>query len=178
MLGNFENILVGCKCKQRQAQMALFGMFCKEVYNSSFRILRDQYQAEEVTQDAFLKFFDKIDGVDGAVGSVRSFLKRIAINQSIDIYRRRGSISFISIDDDSQQPIDNDHHDDDSSSVSIAKIKEELNNMPEGYRLVLTLRLIEEMSFDDIATQLSITASTVRSQYARGRKRLQDSLKK
>lgn len=178
MLENFGNILEGCKCKRRQAQMAFFGMFCKEVYNSSFRILRDQCQAEEVTQDAFLKFFDKIDKVDGTVGSVRSFLKRIAINQSIDIYRRRGAISFISIDDDSQQQIDNDDFDNESSNFSISKIKEELNNMPEGYRLVLTLRLIEEMSFDDIAAQLSITASTVRSQYTRGRKRLQYNLKK
>lgn len=178
MVDNFDKILENCKRKDKQAQIALFRLFCKDVYNSSFRILKDSCQAEEVTQDTFLKFFEKVTKVERSVAAVRAFLKRIAINQSIDIYRRRNAVSFISVDDAGGDVPDFDDKSDIDTHISVAKIKEELNNMPDGYRLVLTLRLIEDMSFDDIASQLAITPSTVRSQYVRGREKLKENLMK
>jgi len=59
----------------------------------------------------------------------------------------------------------------------VEAIRRELNNLPDGYRIVLLMRLFEECEFEEIARTLQIKESTVRSQYARGREKLASMLK-
>jgi RNA polymerase sigma-70 factor (ECF subfamily) len=51
-----------------------------------------------------------------------------------------------------------------------------MNNLPNGYRIILSMRLFEECEFSEIAQLLQITESTVRSQFARGRSKLAKAL--
>lgn len=73
----------------RRAQLEFYMLFYKSVYNCCFRILGNPQESEEVMQETFLKVLDKIDEYTGDADSMKRILKRIAINRSIDICRKR-----------------------------------------------------------------------------------------
>ena len=133
--------------------------------------------AEEITQDAILKAFANLDSFEGSESHFTAFVKTIAINKSIDMFRKRSKEPFYSEIDNTAAEIEDDD-DTDFEDFPIEKIKEALNALPDGYRLTITLRLIEGKEFAEIAEMMGIKESTVRSQYARGLEKLRvESLK-
>lgn len=150
--------------------MRLYNLCCDTVFNASYRIVLNAQDAEEITQDAFLKTFASLDSFSGSERDFVAFVKTIAINKSIDMFRKHSREPFYEEIDYKTADIEDDN--DDFEDYPIEKIKEALNNLPDGYRLTITMRLIEEMEFSDIAKQMGIKESTVRSQYARGLEKL------
>jgi len=127
--------------------------------------------AEEAMHDVFLKLFDHIDDLQDEK-TFLSWSQRIAIHTSIDRVRRKKPI-FVPIDHLSIP----DEETDEEPEFFVEDIKRELNQLPDGYRIVLSMRLFEECEFDEIAKTLQIKESTVRSQYVRGREKLAYQLK-
>ena len=168
-MSGFNIILERARKGRQDSLMRLYDLCCDAVFNASYRIVLNAQDTEEITQDAFLKTFDNLDNFEGSERDFKAFVKTIAINKSIDMFRKRSKEPFYEeIDNAADDFEDNDDIDD----YPIEKIKETLNNLPDGYRLTITLRLIDGMEFDEIAKKMGITASTVRSQYARGLKKL------
>jgi RNA polymerase sigma-70 factor (ECF subfamily) len=128
--------------------------------------------AEEAMHDVFLKLFEHIDDLQDEK-AFYSWSRSIAIRTSIDRVRKKNPV-FVQIDDLSIA----DEEPDDEPALSVEAIKRELNRLPDGYRIILTMRLFEDCEFDEIARTLQIKESTVRSQYVRGRDRLAENLKK
>jgi len=154
--------------------MRLYDLCCDTVFNASYRIVLNAQDAEEITQDAFLKTFSNLDSFSGSERDFVAFVKTIAINKSIDMFRKHSREPFYEEIDYKTTDIEDDN--DDFEDYPIEKIKEALNNLPDGYRLTITMRLIEEMEFSDIAKQMGIKESTVRSQYARGLEKLRSTV--
>ena len=122
--------------------------------------------AEEVMHDVFLKIFEKIDDLQDEKLFV-AWSQRIAIRTSIDRVRKKKPI-FEQVDNlaiAEEEP-------DESPELTVEAVKRELERLPDGYRIVLSMRLFEECEFDEIAKVLQIKESTVRSQYVRGRDKL------
>ncbi len=169
MLG-FNIVLERARKGRQESLMRLYDLCCDTVFNASYRIVLNAQDAEEITQDAFLKTFANLDNFSGSERDFVAFVKTIAINKSIDLFRKHSREPFYEEIDYKTSEIED--NDDDFEDFPIEKIKEALNNLPDGYRLTITLRLIDGMEFSEIAKQMGIKESTVRSQYVRGLEKL------
>lgn len=169
MLG-FNIVLERARKGRQESLMRLYDLCCGAVFNASYRIVLNAQDAEEITQDAFLKTFDNLSSFSGTERDFVAFVKTIAINKSIDLFRKRSKEPFYEEIDNTADRIEDDN--DDFEDYPIEKIKEALNNLPDGYRLTITLRLIDGMEFSEIAEIMGIKESTVRSQYVRGLEKL------
>ena len=145
------------------------------MYNTAYRILNHRAEAEDVLQDSFLEVFTKLNEYRGE-STFGAWLKRIIINRSISELRKRKLVFVENIDTDLlyEEDIDFDIEDDNQSLVN--KIKNEINNLPDGYRVVLSLYLLDGYDHVEIAEILNISESTSKSQYARAKEKLRKQL--
>jgi len=152
-------------------QKELYQLHYRRIYNTCLRIIGNSMDAEEAMHDVFLKLFDNIDNLQDEK-AFHSWSQSIAVRTSIDRVRKNRPIF---------EPVDNlsiaDEEPDEEMELSIESIKQELNNLPDGYRIIVSMRLFEECEFEEIAQVLQIKESTVRSQYIRGRDKLANRLK-
>ena len=170
-----DYLIERCKSGDSVAQQEIYKRYAKNMYNTSFRILGHQAEAEDVLQESFLEVFTKINEYRGE-STFGAWLKRIVINRSISLLRKR---KFELIDDhDVENIAEEEFHFDfqDSTSKVIESIKAEVNKLSDGYRLVLSLYLFEGYDHVEIAQILNISESTSKTQYARGKEKLRQQL--
>lgn len=161
-----EQLIDRCCRHESAAQMELYSLLFRSAYGSSLRILRNASDAQEIVQESFLKIFKNIEKYRSGLPYV---LRRITINASIDLLRKRRVVfvEFSPHEDIAEQ----DSESLETVEADVQAIKKAIEQLPTGYRLALTLRLIEDLSFEEIAHELGISASTARSQYARARQK-------
>ena len=152
-------------------QRELYEQHYRRIYNTCLRIIGNSMEAEEAMHDVFLKLFDKIDDLQDEA-AFYSWSRSIAVRTSIDRVRKFKPV-FEQVDNLSIL----DEEPDEEMELSVESIKQELGNLPDGYRIVVSMRLFEECEFEEIAQALQIKESTVRSQYIRGRDKLANMLK-
>jgi len=170
------DLIEQCKKGERKAQMHFYSEYYKRVYNSCFRILRNEEEAEDAMQDAFIKIFSNLEKYDGIV-PVGAWITRIAVNTAIDKFRRNKNDLLFS-DDIQYDIIDNDEEGYwDDLTLKIEKIKSAINRLPEASRIIITLYLIEGYDHEEIAGILDIKKGTVRIQYMRAKQKLIELLK-
>lgn len=169
-----HNVLIErCKKQNPKAQMEVYRLFYRSLYNTCFRILRRQDEAEDAMQDSFIKVFEKICTYNEST-PFEAWAKRIAINTAIDALRKK-KVAMLELDE--RVAVAEDDIDElNENMLKVEAIKKGIDSLSEGYRLVLTLHLIEGYDYDEIAEILNISNSTVRSQYIRGKKRLLEML--
>ena len=162
-------IIERCKSGDRTAFQELYNLYVKAMFNISLRILNNSDEAEEVLQDSFLKVFSKIDSYDKTY-AFGAWLKRIVINGSLDVLKKR-KINFVPLDEANfRQEEDNTNEEEYLYEVEI--IKKCIKELPDGFRAVLTLFVFEEHSHKEIAALLNISEGTSKSQYNRAKKKL------
>jgi RNA polymerase sigma-70 factor (ECF subfamily) len=165
----------------REAMEPLMGRHYRRVYRIALGYLRNPEDALDVVQETFVKAFEHASRWDSAA-EVAPWLCRIAVNQSIDRYRRnrRRRASFSPLEE-------GDHHEALASpSVSAErrvlsgqlgeKIARALDHLPETQRSVFVLRHYEDMSLEEIASTLGLALGTVKSSLHRAVHRLRDRL--
>ena len=173
-----QDLIDGCKSGDQKAQFQIYKLYYKTMYNTSLRIVNDSMEAEDIMQEAFLSAFEKIDTYSGTV-SFGTWLKKIVVNRSLDSLNKRKEIfenidSHVEIKDES----DDETARREELDVKVEAIKEAINALPDGYRIILSLYLLEGYDHDEIAQILSITSSTSRSQLTRAKQKLINDLKK
>lgn len=172
-----KDLIEACKKGNKKAQFKLYRLYSHSMFNVCMRILNNSMEAEEVMQDAFLKAFQNIESFKGEV-SWGAWLKRIVINQSVDALRKR-KIVFEPYNETLQETvIDSENEWKNYNEDDINAIKREIYNLPDGYRTVISLYLLEGYDHDEIAEILNISSSTSRSQYLRAKQKLRENLKK
>lgn len=172
----FDTILERGKKHDEESLMQLYDICCDAVFNASYRILSNEQDAEEITHDAILKVFDNLHKFKGSQSDFIALAKTIVINKSIDVFRKRQkSPLFIEINETAFEVQDETYE---LENFSVDDIKTALNALPDGYRLTVTLHLIDEIDFKNIAKILKIKESTARSQYFRGIKRIREQILK
>jgi RNA polymerase sigma factor (sigma-70 family) len=172
-----QDLIDGCKTGDQKAQFQIYKLYYKAMFNTSLRIVNDTMEAEDIMQESFLSAFEKIESYSGTV-SFGAWLKKIVINRSLDALNRRKAI-FEDIDvhsgirDDSGE----DRAQKEELDIRVEEVKEAIERLPDGYRIILTLYLLEGYDHDEIAEILSITSSTSRSQLSRAKQKLIGELK-
>ena len=173
-----QDLIDGCKAGDRKSQFQVYKLYYKAMYNTSLRIVSDSMEAEDIMQEAFLSAFEKINGYSGNV-SFGAWLKKIVVNRSLDALSKRKNIFE---DIDIHAGIRDEANDENDASeelnVKVEEIKYAIDALPDGYRIILSLYLLEGYDHDEIAEIMSITNSTSRSQLARAKQKLIGELKK
>ncbi|MBC6611995.1 RNA polymerase sigma factor [Hymenobacter sp. BT507] len=164
-----------CRLGDRRAQAEIYKRYSKAMFNASLRITGDFAEAEDVLQEAFLSAFRELHSYKGD-SSFGSWLKRIVINKSINCLRnRRLQVVPLGEQHDAAGADADDHF-----SAADAQelhwradvVRRCVQELPDGYRVVLSLYLLEGYDHAEIAGILDITESTSKSQYSRARKKL------
>jgi len=172
-MNNYTEILKGVQKNDYRLQMQFYDMFAATTYQSAFSILGNSSEAEEIMQDSMLKVFTKKSLINNDENQMRKILRRIAINAAIDILRKRKN--FMVFDEKNIDFIDDDNVEE--NTLTIENIRKGISELALGYRTIVSLHLLENMSFDEISKQLKIAQATVRSQYSRALANLRKYLK-
>jgi RNA polymerase sigma-70 factor (ECF subfamily) len=161
------------------------------VYRLAFGITRNAADAEEVVQDVFLKLFRAIDSFDERA-ALGTWIYRIATNEALN--KRRGKRREVEVPLEEQLPVfepDGHRHGDRAflladwsvspevqalSRETRERVREAIDILPEGYRVVLLLRDLEELSNEEAAEVLGDSVSSVKSRLHRARMALRETL--
>lgn len=157
-----------CRTGNRKAQFELYKLYAKAMYNVAWRIVNDDVQAEDILQEAFLDAFNRIADFRQET-TFGLWLKQIVINRSINYLRKR-KVELVSLEEIeiADEPI----YDESETILKVESIKAAMNELPDGYRVVLTLYLFEGYDHEEISHILKITENTSRSQYMRAKRKL------
>lgn len=163
-----------CKSGDNRAQYELYKLYAKAMFNVCMRITNDYAEAEDVLQEAFVSAFKNLHSYK-AEASFGSWLKRIVVNASINAIRKRRS-ELVPMDE--RLVADRaDEVEEDDAEWQIEKVRRAIQQLPDGYRVVLSLYLLEGYDHAEIGEVLGITESTSKSQYSRAKKKLLEILR-
>jgi RNA polymerase sigma factor (sigma-70 family) len=161
-----------CMEGNQKAQFQLYKLYYKPMYSVSLRIVNNEAEAEDIMQEAFLKAFRKIHTYKGEV-SFGAWLKKIVINRSLDhLKKKKGQFEEIS-----ERTIKLPDENEEIGEVDVERIKKAIQSLPDGYRTVLSLYLIEGYDHDEISQILGISNSASRTQFSRAKNKLRELLK-
>ena len=146
------------------------------MYNTSQRIVRNPQEAEDIMQESFLSAFRKINTYSGKV-SFGAWLRKIVINNSLDALKKKRIIIEELEDNIKEQTLTEEEPEEDMTRVKVDEIREAIYKLPDGYRIVLSLHLLEGYDHQEIAEILNISNSTSRSQFTRAKQKLIQFLK-
>lgn len=175
MENSITQLIEACRHGGRMAQVDIYRMYARRIYQACLRITGNPSDAEEAMQDTFLKAFTHLAQYHGGT-SFDAWLRQIAVRTAIDYVRRREP-TWEELPDN--YPLVSEERDEDEDEeLSVAAIKSALAKLAPGYRVVLSLYLFEGYDMEEISLILHLQPASVRSQYLRGKKKLLDIIKK
>jgi len=169
-------LVVECKQGSKKACYELYRLYSKAMLNVAFRILNNMDEAEDVLQESFLDAFNKVKDFRQET-TFGLWLKQIVVNRSINLLRKR-KLEWVEMESDQLENIaDEEAPDDDETQYKVAQVKDAMKQLPEGYRVVLSLYLLEGYDHEEIGQILNITENTSRTQFLRAKRKLSEVLK-
>jgi RNA polymerase sigma factor (sigma-70 family) len=170
-----QDLIDACKQGDRKAQFRIYKLYYKAMYNTSLRIVNDTAEAEDIMQESFLDAFRRLDSYSGE-GSFGMWLKRIVVNNSLDtLRRRRETISYEVVE--MELPATEDEYNEEEIELQVHAVREAIAMLPEEYRVVLSLFLLEGYDHEEISMILHISNNLSRTRYSRARQKLLQILK-
>lgn len=168
-----EDLIADCKKGNRQAQFKLYKLYSKAMYNTALRIVIDADEAADVLQDAFIDAFKRLDSFRQE-STFGLWMKQIVVNKSLSALRKRTVVfeSINDIDDVADEEIEENNY-----SFQVEQVKEAINQLADGYRVVLSLYLLEGYDHEEIAHILKISENTSRTQFLRAKRKLLEILR-
>jgi len=170
---HINQLLTRCQQSDPNAQMQIYKGYYKAMYNAAFRILRDEFEAEDIMQEAFLTAFTKLNTFKGEV-TFGAWLKRIVINKSLTQLKKNNRYQEVKMEVIPNYEVQEERID--YSSLKATQVVEKINSLKQNYQLVLTLNLIEGYDYEEIAEIMGYTNENVRTTISRAKKKLKQVL--
>lgn len=167
-----QRLVEGCAKGRPQYQEALYNKYYRKMFGVCLRYTSNRETAEDVLQDGFIKVLKKIGSFSGK-GSLEGWIRRIMVNTALEHHRKQSNMYPV-VDLDFAHDADAGH--DVVSEMSRDEILKLIQELPSGYRTIFNLYAIEGYNHREISAQLGISEGTSKSQLARARKTLQDSI--
>jgi RNA polymerase sigma factor (sigma-70 family) len=145
------------------------------MYNTTLRIVNKVPDAEDILQEAFTDAFLQIKSFQNK-STFGAWLKQIVIFKSIGFLKKQKNF-FADIENIGENIIDDEIINEEEIFFTVELIKNKLQQLPDGYRTVLSLYLIEGYDYEEIGEILNVKQTTVRSQYMRAKQKLLQLLK-
>jgi RNA polymerase sigma factor (sigma-70 family) len=165
-----QDVIDACKVGDRKAQFELYKLYAKAMYNVCVRITGNTAEAEDVLQEAFLQVFNKI-GLYRGDSTFGAWLKRIVVNTALNVVRKR-RLDLVDLESGDYDQAETPDHDEEELMLQVAQVREAIQQLPDGFRVVFSLYLLEGYDHTEIADILGISVSTSKTQYNRAKKRL------
>jgi RNA polymerase sigma-70 factor (ECF subfamily) len=160
---------------------ALFSVLMRrhnqQLYRSVRAILRDDDEAEDALQQAYLAVFRGLAGFDGRA-RLSTWMTRIAVNEALHGYRKRKRFREMQEELESSPPPQ--LHSPADAAIGrelVALVEEAIDQLPESYRLVLVLRDVQELSTREVAEIVGASVENVRVRLHRGRSLVRERLR-
>ena len=143
------------------------------MYNICYRMMNNREEAEDMLQESFSEAFHKLGSFrfESAFGA---WLKRITVNKCINALKKRkadlvpvGELPDPGQDQDDEMEV---------SRLTVEQVREAMESLPEGYRVIFSLYLLEGYDHAEISQIMDISESTSKSQYLRARQKIKDIL--
>lgn len=163
-----------CKKGDKSAYFEIYERYAKPMLNSSMRILNNIADAEDMVQEAFLDAFSNLEAFTYK-SSFEGWLRRIVINKSISLLRKR-KINWSDIDFSTHVAEELKEVDEERFEFDVYRVKAAINELPENYRMIFNLFVIDELKQDEIAALLNISHNNVRTIFHRAKKKVLDIL--
>lgn len=169
-----SSIIAKCLGGDIKAQFMLYKNYSAAMYNIAVRITGNKMDAEDILQESFVTVFERLNELENH-NSFGSWLKRIIINNSISLIRKR-KIAFEDLD----ETVSENENGSEEMEINIdpSIVHNAIKELPDGSRTVLVLYAMEGYKHREIAEMLEISESTSKSQYRRALEILHKSLKK
>jgi RNA polymerase sigma-70 factor (ECF subfamily) len=154
----------------------LYVRYSKAMYNTCLRMLNNVAEAEDVLQESFIEAFKNLERFEHRT-SFGGWLKQICINRSINQLKKR-KIDWVDMEKAAvYDNADETAIDEAETIMQVELVKKAIMKLPDGYRTVLNLYLLEGYDHEEIAEILHVAESTTRTQYMRAKQKLLQLLK-
>jgi RNA polymerase sigma-70 factor (ECF subfamily) len=156
------------------AYRSLYDRYAKAMFNTALRITGRVPEAEDILQESFADAFIQLKSFENK-STFGAWLKQIVVYKSINFLKKK-KLSLIDLDNTGDAADENDI-DEETIWFTVDLIKQSIKELPDGYRTVLSLYLLEGYDHEEIAEILNVAQSTVRTQYIRAKQKLLSLLK-
>ncbi|OIQ31017.1 MAG: RNA polymerase subunit sigma-70 [Bacteroidetes bacterium MedPE-SWsnd-G2] len=161
---SLDQLIKKCKKQDAKAQSQVYQLFAKKLFSLCLKYSRNYAEAEDNLQDAFVTIFNKIDQFQFK-GSFEGWAKRITINTALQRYKTKGVFNIVNED----QLADEEEVELEGDDIPLDFLLEIIQNLPDKYRLVFNLYVLDDYSHKEISGLLEISTGTSKSNLSRAR---------
>jgi RNA polymerase sigma factor (sigma-70 family) len=167
-----DELIIQCKQQNASAQGELYRRYSGILFSICLKYSPNYVEAEDSLQDAFITIFKKIAQFKDK-GSFEGWMKRITVNTVLQKYRKK-RVFDIHREDQIEDEADDVSIDDDG--IPLDYLLEIIQQLPDRYRLVFTMYVLDDYQHKEIAEMLGISDGTSKSNLARARAILQSKI--
>lgn len=167
-----DKLIIACIKNDRKAQKEFYMLTAEKLMNVSRRYTKDISDAKDILQNAYIKIFKNLKMFDNTKGNLDNWLTKIVINEALQLIRKNKKLS-------EKENAGIEGFQELSTPEVLARLQAEdvmklMKLLPDGYRIVFNMNVVEGYSHKEIAKALDISESTSRSQLARAKRMLRD----
>jgi RNA polymerase sigma factor (sigma-70 family) len=171
---NEQELVKACQNNDRKAQTAFYNLYKGKLMGVCRRYTRTPDEAEDIYQEAFVKIFNNIHTLE-KTGAVAAWVRKAVIHTAINYYH--ANLKFQNNTDYDNILLSNDDYPNVLASLSNEELLTLINQLPDGYRMVFNLYVIDGYSHAEIAELLGVSENTSKSQLSRAKELLRKQLK-
>ena len=179
MKGNLSDSELALRCarKDSEAQSELYTRYAGRLYAVCFRYIGEREEAQDLMHDAMIKAMESIGSFRyNGEGSLYAWLRRLAVNVSIDRLRELGRYQTVSLDSTLETTVSEPKDDEDVDNIPAQVMLDMIAELPDVRRTVFNMYCIDEFSHKDIAAAIGITEKGSASILAKARTQLKNAI--
>lgn len=165
-----EKLIKGCRKNEASAQAKVYQLFAGKLFALCLKYSQNYEDAEDILQDSFIRIFEKIKQYDHK-GSFEGWMKRITINVALQKYRQGKKLQVIR-----NEVIESEEAVELEEELEADFLLDLIQQLPDQYRLVFNLYVLDHFSHKEIAELLNISEGTSKSNLSRARKILKEKI--
>ncbi|RLD83533.1 MAG: RNA polymerase subunit sigma-70 [Bacteroidetes bacterium] len=172
MISN-NRIIEECKAGKHSAFRELYDSYASRMLGVCYRYSRNMNDAEDILQESFIKIFQNIRNYKGS-GSFEGWMRRIMVNTALNHYKANLKHSY----QDELHENYNDHVSNEDAELMLEdripqqEIIEIIRTLPEGYKMIFNMYVLDGLTHKEIAGALNISDNTSKSQLSKSRRML------
>ncbi|WP_353719441.1 sigma-70 family RNA polymerase sigma factor [Dyadobacter sp. 676] len=173
---SLADLVRACQANDTRAQTAFYERYKSRLLGLCLRYAKTKAEAEDIFQEGFIKVFKNINELRN-VEVIDSWVKSVVIRTAINYYHRTTKEQQLHSNlDDFQREIESGDYGKIIVQIDIDVLLNVMATLPDGYRMIINLHLIDGYTHSEIGEMLGISDSTSRSQFLRGRNLLMKKL--
>ncbi len=167
---SLQQLIKKCKKRDLRSQSEIYHLFAGKLFSLCLKYSKTHHEAEDNLHDAFITIFNKIDQYKFK-GSFEGWMKKITINTALQTYRQKNILNLVEYDYPDEVEVEVDEQ-----NISLDYLLKIIQELPERYRMVFNLYVLDGFSHREIASMLSIAEGTSKSNLSRARLILKDKI--